>query len=172
MAEKEHAGQPLDVTAVLPVLDKISLFGGLSEDQLRTLVRHAEAVSYTAGERIFAQGDAPSHIYIILRGRVKIVVDIDETPLELVAYEEGHCFGETSAIGIQPHSATALVEKDADLIVLSAHALQALYNEEPRLYGMLILNIAREACRRLHRTDQLLFHYAAAKDHGSAAAGC
>jgi hypothetical protein len=44
--------------------------------------------------------------------------------------------------------------------VLSSQAIHELYCEEPALFGILILNIAREACRRLHRTDELMLHYA------------
>jgi len=79
----------------------------------------------------------------------------------LVVYGVGRCFGETSAIGILPHSASAVAVEDTELIVLSTRALHRLYLEDTKLFGMLILNIAREACRRLHRTDEILLHYAA-----------
>jgi CRP/FNR family transcriptional regulator, cyclic AMP receptor protein len=156
--------QPLpDIESVLPILDKISILGGLTEKQLVTVFRKMEQVSYRTGEVIFEQGDRPSHIYIICSGRVKMVTDVEGTPMELVEYGEGQCFGETSAIGILPHSATALVEEDTHLIVLSGPAIHSLYREDPALFGILILNIAREACRRLHRTDEIMLHYASRK---------
>ena len=61
---------------------------------------------------------------------------------------------------ILPHSATALVVEDAELLVLSQEALRTLYREDAPLFGLLILNIAREACRRLQKTDEILLHYA------------
>ena len=48
----------------------------------------------------------------------------------------------------------------ADLVVLPASALHTLFEQDAKLFGMLILNIAREACRRLHKTDEILLHYA------------
>ena len=54
-----------DIENVLPVLDKISLFGGLSEKQLYTLFKTLEKVTYEQGELIFKEGDPSSHIYII-----------------------------------------------------------------------------------------------------------
>ncbi len=76
----------------------------------------------------------------------------------------GDCFGETAAIGIQPHSASALAVEDTELIVLSRAALLSIFDSDKELFGMLILNIAREACRRLHKSDEIFLHYVRAKE--------
>lgn len=152
-----------DVAAVLPMLQRITIFGGMTDEQLTMVVRQLESVTYQAGETIFEQGDQPSHIYVILSGRVKIVARVNDIPMELVEYQPGQCFGETAAIGILPHSATAHVVQDTELIVLSSRALHTFYRDAPALFGLLILNIAREACRRLNKTDEIMLHYAAAK---------
>jgi CRP-like cAMP-binding protein len=157
-------GPLLDIARVLSVLNKISLFGGLDDTQLYTLFRHLGSAHYRAGEAVFRQGDPPTHIYIVLSGRVKIITEVDHTPMELVVYGEGQCFGETAAIGILAHSATALAEADTELIVLPVPALRDVSHESPALFGMLMYNIAREACRRLHRTDEIFLHYATRKN--------
>ena len=160
MTEDKRHLSPADLEDVLPILNEISVLGGLSEDQLREVFRELQSVQYAKGERVFRQGEAPGDIYVVRRGCVKIVVDIDTVPLELVAFGIGQCFGETSALGILPHSATAVVVEDAELLVLTQGALYQLYKETPSLFGLLILNIAREACRRLQKTDEVLLHYA------------
>ncbi|MCP4261644.1 MAG: cyclic nucleotide-binding domain-containing protein [Planctomycetes bacterium] len=149
----------LDIEEILPVLNKISIFAGLSEKQLYTLFQLLEKGQYKAGENIFNEGQKPSHIYIVQSGRVKLVVDAKETPLELIVFEEGQCFGETAVIGIQTHAATAISVEDTELIVLSRKALLSLFKTDLELFSILILNIAREACRRLHKTDEILMHY-------------
>jgi CRP/FNR family cyclic AMP-dependent transcriptional regulator len=149
----------LDIDDILPILSKITIFAGLSQKQLYTLSRLLEKARYKAGENIFDEGQHPSHIYIVKSGSVKLVVDAKQTPLELIVFEEGQCFGETSVIGIQPHSATAISVKDTELIVLSRNALLSLFKTDLELFSILILNIAREACRRLHKTDEILMHY-------------
>jgi len=120
-------------------------------------------VSYKAGEVVFFQGAEPSHIYIIQSGRIKLVVGKDDTLFELVVFGQGDCFGETSVIGIQPHVATATATEDTELIVLSRQALLSIYKQDLELYSILLLNIAREACRRLHHSDEVLLHYALKK---------
>jgi len=151
--------EPLDIDEVLPILNEISIFAGLSDAQLNTLFRSLEKVCYRAGEIVFEQGAPPSHIYVVQSGKVKLVADVKGTPLELVVFERGQCFGETSVIGIQAHAATAIAVAPTELIVLSRTALLALYRLDLTLFSTLILNIAREACRRLHKTDEILLHY-------------
>jgi CRP/FNR family cyclic AMP-dependent transcriptional regulator len=131
----------------------------LSEPQLYTLFRLLTEVTYKANENVFEQGDKPSHIYIVKKGKVKLVLWKNDTPFELIVFEEGYCFGEASVIGIQPHKGTAIAVEDAELIVLSRNALLSIYDSDKDLFSILILNIAREVCRRLHSSDDILLHY-------------
>ena len=75
-------------------------------------------VSYAEGEYVCRQGEAPSHIYIIKSGEVKVVYDLDGVPLELASFGIGDCFGETSVIGIQSHSSDVVAVEPVELIVL------------------------------------------------------
>ena len=156
----EHCPYPFShVEEALAILNQISILAGLSDKQLHSVFQQLNEVSYGAGEVIFEQGSQPSHIYIVLKGRVKLVVSDGGTSLELIEFVQGDCFGETSVIGIQPHEATAVAAGRTDLLVLSREALLAFYQTDVTLFSVLILNIAREACRRLSRTDQILLHY-------------
>jgi CRP/FNR family cyclic AMP-dependent transcriptional regulator len=150
---------PLEIAEILPILNEISIFAGLSDKQLHTLFRRLEKVRYKKGEKVFEQDSQPSHIYIIQSGNIKLVINEKSDPLELIVFGQGQCFGETSVIGIQPHAATAVVVEDTELIVLSRNALLSLLKTDLDLFSILILNIAREACRRLHKTDEILLHY-------------
>ncbi len=158
--ESEKVYEPLiRIEEVLPILDKIAIFRGLSEKQLATLFKLLKKVSYGPGETVFEQHGQPSHIYIVESGSVKIVADVDGTTLELIVLTVGKCFGDTSVLGIQPHTASALAVEQTDLIVLSREALLSIFDIDKELFGVLVLNMAREACRRLYETDDILFHY-------------
>jgi CRP-like cAMP-binding protein len=149
----------LEIEKIIPILNRITIFGGLTDNQLYSVFKLLEKTSYKMGEFIFKQGDEPTHIYVVMSGRVKIVFEAEGTPLEIIEFGVGQCLGETSVIAIMPHSASALVTQDAELIVLSRAALLSLFESDKELFGRLILNIAREACRRLHNTDEILLHY-------------
>ena len=159
MKENKTYEPLLGIENVLPILNKISIFAGLSDPQLYTLFKLLSRVSYKANEFVFEQGEEPSYIYIVKTGKVKIVVWEEQVPLELIVFEEGHCFGEASVVGIQPHEGTAIALTDTELIVLSREALMSIYESDKELFGILILNIAREVCRRLYASDDILLHY-------------
>jgi len=154
----------LDIENVVSILNKISIFGGFSEKQLYFIFKLLKKVSYVANEFIFKQGEDASHIYIIRSGEVKIIIGADHTALEIVKFTTGQCFGETSVIGIQSHSANAVAVVNTELIVLPHHALLTIFEADKELFSMLILNIAREACRRLHKADEVLLHYVLDKE--------
>ena len=163
MTDKKYRSPLLEVEKVLPVLNKISLFGALDDKQLYEVFRVLEVERYKKGEFIFQQGDAPSHIRVIFSGRVHIVEEVDETPMELFEFRTGECFGETSVMAIHPHTASALAMEDTDLLVLPREKLFGFYRSDPGLFGMLMMNIAREACRRLIRAEDVMLHYALEK---------
>ncbi|MFH1665533.1 MAG: cyclic nucleotide-binding domain-containing protein [Candidatus Omnitrophota bacterium] len=159
MGEKKTYLPLRDVEGVLAILNKISLLGGLSEKQLHFILGILREVSYRAGEYIFEKGDEPSHIYIIRSGNIKIVDYEDGTPYEIIEFGVGQCLGETAVIGIQLHSASAVAVEDTELIVLSREALLSIFDSDKELFSLLVLNVAREACRRLHQTDEIMLHY-------------
>ena len=152
--------EPLvDADEVLSILSDISIFAGLSEKQLHQLFRQLKKVSYRKNETVFEQGHEPSYIYIVKSGRIKLIGEEEGTKYELFVFDRGNCFGEASIIGILPHAASAVAIEDSELIVLSRNALLAFYKTDLELFSTLILNIAREVCRRLYKTDQVLLHY-------------
>ena len=159
--ENNKSCQPLlDIENVLAILNEISIFAGLTKTQLNTFFKHLQKLTFDDGQTVFSNGDKPSYIYVVQTGRVKLYIyEEDGTPLELTVFEKGRCFGEASVIGIQPHKGTAIAEGPTDLIVLSRQALLSIYDTDKEMFSVLIMNIAREACRRLHATEDILLHY-------------
>jgi CRP/FNR family transcriptional regulator, cyclic AMP receptor protein len=159
MKNKKIPPHLLQKNGVASILSSIALFGGLDDTELSHLLCRLEILSYAEGDTIFSEGDEPTYIYIVRSGRVKIIVNMETEPYELAEFSSGQCFGETALIGIQPHTASALAVEPTELIVLTGEALRRIFKEEKALFGKLILNIAREACRRLHKADETMLHY-------------
>ncbi len=160
MAIEKYRLPLLEVESVLPILNKISLLGGLDEAQLYAVFRVLETEHYRKGEFIFRQGDEPDHIRIVRAGRIRIVEEVDGTPMELAEFGAGECFGETSVMAIHRHTASALALEDADLLVIPREKMFQFHQTDPALFGILMMNIAREACRRLKKTENTMLHYA------------
>jgi CRP-like cAMP-binding protein len=171
ISHKEHAVEPpisiaghkIDSTpdreAVFPILKQVTIFGGIPEPGIRKIYCKCPIIDYQTGDEIVREGTPATDIFIILYGRVKIVLNACEEPLELIEMGPGNCFGEASVVGIQDHSASVFAFEPSRLLVLSRRALMEIMEEDNKLFSLLVLNIARELARRLHHSDEILLHY-------------
>ena len=149
----------LNTDDILPILNKISIFGGLDNKQLDFLFEILKQSNYKKGEYIFRQGEVPSNIYIIQKGRVRFIEEVDMTPYQIFEFGEGNCIGEASVLSKQPHVVSAVACEDTVIIVLSKEEFFKIFKKDKNLFSILILNIAREVCRRLKSSDDVLLHY-------------
>lgn len=148
-----------EMDKIINILTKISIFGGLNDTQLYKIFKILKKVTYKDNEFIFKQGEAPTYIYIILRGKIKLIEDINYSSYQLFEFEEGSCIGEESVIGIQPHTLSAVAVGDVELAVIPKKSFLNFYHTDKDLFCLLILNVARDISRRLKQTDDLLLHY-------------
>jgi len=146
----------VNIEEVRPLLSKISIFGGLKGTQIDEILKLLKTVKYEQGEYIYKRGEALSYIYIIMEGEVKMMIEDKGVFIELISFKKGDCFGETSVIGIQSHSSNALAVKPTELIVLEPSKLLNIHETDKEIFGLLILNIARETARRLHQSNEAL----------------
>jgi CRP-like cAMP-binding protein len=149
----------LNVEEISPVLKKISIFSGISDNKLCKLIKHLKKVKYKDTEVVFEQGSAPTQIYIIKEGRIKLVEYVNYTPYQLLELGEGNSIGEASVIGIQTHEVSAIANGDVELFVFPRKVFMELFETDRDLFCLMILNIAREVSDRLVKTDNLLMHY-------------
>ena len=156
MSEHNPVGQKISYDAIKPILAKISIFGGLKEDQQEFLAGLLKTEHYQKGDYIFKQGGDITHIYIIRSGKVSIIVEANHVKNWVAELKTGDCFGETSVVGILPHSASAIAAEPTELMVLQRQALLNIFETDKEVFGILILNIARETCRRFHHFDQIV----------------
>ncbi|MGM0462270.1 MAG: Crp/Fnr family transcriptional regulator [Fibrobacterota bacterium] len=138
------------------VLQDISIFGAIPPAALDKILQYSEAIIRKKGELLFCEGEPSTAIYIILKGKIKLIKNYTVNPLEMVEIGVGASLGEASFIGIQPHSTTAVITEDATLMVLSRSLLSRLYDEDIELFTLLLMNMSRELARRLRRSSEYI----------------
>lgn len=144
---------------VLGILKKVTIFSGMKDEDVERLSVECSILDSKVGDIVLEEGMPATEIFIIIKGQVSVVLNLKNDPFEIIELGAGNCIGEASVIGIQNHSASAVVMEDAQLLVLSRKMLMKIFDTDKSLFSMLILNIAREIARRLLRTDQLLLQY-------------
>ena len=154
------AFEPLnDFAPVVSMISEISIFGGVSDAQWKSIVPKLERGTFGKGDTIFRKGDEPTRIYIIQSGRVELLISDESVAVEKKVLGQGECFGQVSLMSMHRHSATAIAVEDSVVVALSRHALIALQKEDIALFALLMMNVSRELARRLMLTDNLFLQY-------------
>ena len=154
-------------TGLAETLRNTTIFAGLADDGLRKFVNQCATITARKGEIIIREGAPSAEILIILEGRVKITLDQQSDPLEICELGPGDCLGEVSVIGVTHASASAVAIQDTSLLVLSRSVLMKVFESDKEFFSLLLINIARELARRLHRTDEILRTYVRSRKSSS-----
>jgi len=105
-----------------------------------------------AGEVLFEAGDKGSEMFVVRSGTVRISVESRGVEKTLAILGPGEFVGEMSLLTDQPRSARAIVEEDAELLVVGARVLEEMivHNTE------IALRLIRKLARRLESADALV----------------
>lgn len=152
-----------DFASVTPIIAQLRLFGGTTDAQLATIFRRLELWTLQTGDLVFRKGDEPLHIYIVRSGRIDLRIEENDVVIRKHEIHVGECFGEASLLSMHQHTSTASAAGESEIIALSRRALIELNHDDPRLFGLLMMNLARELARRLYLTDQMLLAATAQK---------
>lgn len=140
-------------------LKKIPLFQSIPEGELLRLDENLKAVSVKKGEIIISEGEVGDCLYIIRRGRVKIIADVKDAdePVVLSFLGSGDYFGEMALITGEPRSATVVAEQDCSLYEVKKKHFDNLVMNNPAISLSLThmlsqrLNLSNKARERSER---------------------
>ena len=140
---------------MLTQLERVPIFAGLEPGALQLLAGRAQHSEVQAGSTIVKEGEPGNRFFLIESGAVRVVKGLgtaDEA--DLARLEQNDFFGEMCILETLPRAATVLALAATRLSSLSSMAFLQLYEQQPRQYGLLVLNIARDLSRRLRRLDE------------------
>src|SRR5262245_38807370 len=103
-----------------------------------------------SGTVIFREGDPGDSMFIIQRGRVRIILGSADHPAGVAVLEAGAFFGELSLLSGAARTATAEVVEDAVLLVIRRETFAMMMQDD---LGV-VFDMLNEMGKRLMRTDQ------------------
>jgi CRP-like cAMP-binding protein len=136
---------------------RIELFDGLSNDDIRGLVPACDEVSVSAGQPVFEAGHDERAIYVVLDGAAEVDLEPPRAGERVVAELAAGCvFGESSFFHASPHSATVKARTDVRLLRLRREAFDNLLAGGSLAALKVAANSARLLASRLQRADQFI----------------
>lgn len=139
-------------------LEKISLFSGFDAEEIREIYENSKKRTYTAGSIIVYQGDPGEVIFLILEGRVKVVVTHAKgREIILNTLGGGDYFGEMSVFDQLPRSATVVAMEDCRFLIITREAIIGLVRKDPRIAIKMLL-VMSERIRAANEQISSLAH--------------
>jgi len=125
----------LQFNQVATILPK--LFGELSTDELEDIVERADWLEVQRGEILFHQGDVGDSFYILLSGRLGIVVGDEKEKRFVSDVMGGEILGEMALLTEEPRSATVSAIRNSSLFRLSKIEFDHLLKKYPKFLAQI-----------------------------------
>ncbi len=146
------------------LLQQMPIFGAVRTDALELLLQASRAVRVAAGDYFFRERDPAQSMFVLESGRVAVVKQWQGRALSLRVLGPGDCVGEMALLDLFPRSASVRALEDCVAIELTPADLLRLFERDSEQFALVQMNIAREMCRRLRVTDEMLFEAAMGGD--------
>jgi CRP-like cAMP-binding protein len=134
------------------VLLKYSLFGGLVEEQIQSIIPLMKQEKYGPDEIIIAEGKPNDKVFFLIEGNVAVT----KKDVILSRFGEGEAFGEMEVLDVMPAAATIKAISNVTLMSISNKALREIYKMDVKMFSLMVMNLARDLSRRLRRMDEKL----------------
>ena len=138
-------------TVSTAVLKAVPLFASFPEDQLRMLTTMVTRRSASRSTTIMAGGDATDSLYIVLSGRLKVMMsDAEGKEVILTILGPGEFFGEMGLIDDEPRSASVVTIEPCELLSISKRDFKKCLVDNSEMS----MAVMRGLVRRLREADR------------------
>ena len=129
-------------------LQRVPLFSGFTEDDLRRIAQLSRISEVPAGTTVTQIGEPGDSFFILIDGTVAV-----RTPIGLGSeLRPGDFFGEMSLLDGEPRSATIVATTDLRLLIVDRSDFWRLLEETPDLFRRMLTILSR----RVRRLEQAL----------------
>jgi CRP/FNR family cyclic AMP-dependent transcriptional regulator len=133
------------MSSILTIVKGSPLFLELYDDEIMKIVDRCQVLTLQKGDFIFREGDVGDELFIILNG----TAHVEKHGIRLADLKKGDLFGELVLLNENTRSADIVVDNYTDLLIMSYSDIFGLYEHEPKIFSVLILNLARLLTKRL-----------------------
>lgn len=140
------------------LLRQTALFGEVDDETLTHLAERAVERTYKKGQLIFYQGDPAEALFVVIEGRIKVVVTSEDgDEMLLVTLDPGDVFGEIAVIDGEPRSASAETLEETKVLMLTRATFLETLRGSPEMTESLLRSLGAVLRRLTEQTADLVF---------------
>lgn len=134
---------------------KVSYLGSLSQPVREALLRLGKAKTFPRGRTLVRQGDPGGVLYLLLTGRVNVVVSVENGTETLIAIRHpGDVIGDMALFDNRPRFATVIARESTTTLVVSGDAFKRFIAAHPEAWTALIaVQAERVRQANIYRAD-------------------
>lgn len=141
-----------DIKILLPIIHKIPLFQGLTEEFHRDILERIILMYYPKDYELFAEGEQGDALYIIKNGSVQIFhapISAEEEQKKVAVINDHGFFGEMALVRDEKRNASAKTLLDSEIFILSKDDFKKLISTNQVLAEQISMAVVK-------RTDENL----------------
>ena len=140
----DMANPPEAVRVQIEDLAALTLFEGISREQLAKLAPLFRWISFAAGQQVFAAGEPAREMYVIESGEVRLWLNPDDGGcLEIGRIRPSGMLGRSAVLGRPEYTASAECVTDARLLAVRGRAVRRILRADSALGRLLLERMAR-----------------------------
>jgi CRP/FNR family cyclic AMP-dependent transcriptional regulator len=136
----------------IDLLKRVSIFSGLSDEQLRRIAGLCRVKAHDKDDVIVRESDPSNELYIVQEGAVEIMLGTSSTPgpTPILNLGKGQIFGEMALVDRGLRSATVRATADGTVLyVVIRDAFNKLCDEDSRIGYIVMRNVAADLSFKL-----------------------
>ena len=150
----------MTLASILDELNDFPLFGGILPEDLAPMEDLFLSGSYEKGDHLIDEGTRGDRLYLMVEGTADVTANLGERgELQLAILRRGETFGEMELIDTQDRSATVIAAEPTKTLELTNMKFLKLFNRDPNVFRIMMMNLARDLSRRLRAADKRMADY-------------
>lgn len=130
-------------------LEMIELFSSLTDDEISLIRKKLIVKRFKKNEVILFEKDTSKYMYIIIKGKVKVIQTTgDGKEIFLAVHRAGEFFGEMSFIDGKTSPATVTAAEDCIINIISKNEFYSIINTHKKI----LFNLLQILCSRLRES--------------------
>ena len=129
------------------------LLANFSAEELSLLSSFGDSRSYATDEVVIRQGEENNHLYLVLKGKLEVLQDIEGFNKKVASLESGDSIGEVSVFDPGRASATVRAASEAEVWLITSAGLDRLHSANPKVAYRLLSRISTCLSKRLRQMN-------------------
>lgn len=126
------------------VLNRVPLFAALQVEEIHKISSIAVEEAHPDCHVLFKEGDVGDRLYIVVTGKVQILIDKDGEEIHIATLKENDVLGELALFDAETRTATARCEGACTFLVIERNDMEQLVHEYPAIaFGFIKVLISR-----------------------------